>query len=93
MIDFSLSNRLKAPANYDIMHGRACFEGESLPFCAREALESCKIEGLDPRKENKMNYPVEYTVIAENEKIYIEAVPIIGGCSTTSSVTICGTRS
>ncbi len=51
------------------MRGRACFEGESLPFCAREALESCKIEGLDPRKENKMNYPVEYTVITENEKI------------------------
>lgn len=40
-----------------------------------------------------MNYPVEYTVITENEKIYIEAVPIIGGCSTTSSVIICGTQS
>ena len=37
-----------------------------------------------------MNYPVEYTVITENEKIYIEAAPIIGGCSTTSSATICG---
>ena len=47
-------------------------EGGSLTFCAREALELCKIEGLDSRKENKMNYPVEYTVIAENEKIHIE---------------------
>ena len=37
-----------------------------------------------------MNYPVEYTVITENEKIYIEGGAIIGGCSTTSSAISAG---